>query len=187
MVSLVDLWMPIVLSAVIVFIASSVMHMLLKYHAATYKRLPDEDKVLEAMRVAGAVEPGFYGFPYCSDMKQMAEKPMLDKYNAGPVGVMTLRARGPLKMGGHLLRWFLFAMLISFVCAYLAGRVLAPGTDYLQVFRVVGTAAWLAYAFGHISDWIWKSEPGTMTLISIIDGLVYALLTAGTFGWLWPR
>lgn len=187
MVPLLDLWMPIVLSAVIVFIASSVMHMALKYHAATYKRLPDEDKVLDAMRAAGAIEPGFYGFPYCSDMKAMNEKPMLDKYNAGPVGVMTLRARGPVKMGGHLLRWFLFALLISFFAAYLASRTLAPGTHYLEVFRVVGTVAFMAYAFGHISDWIWKSEPGGMTLIAIIDGFVYGMLTAGTFGWLWPR
>jgi hypothetical protein len=163
------------------------MHMALKYHAATYKRLPDEDKVLDAMRAAGAIEPGFYGYPYCSDMKQMAEKPMLDKLNAGPVGSVTLRPRGPVNMGKFLGLWFVYTLLISFFCAYLASRTLAPGTHYLEVFRVVGTAAFMAYAFAHISDWIWKGETGLMTVISLVDGLIYGLLTAGTFGWLWPR
>ena len=32
----------------------------------------------------------------------------------------------------------------------------------------------------------WKMKPCKMTLKHAFDGLVYALLTAGIFGWLWP-
>jgi hypothetical protein len=34
---------------------------------------------------------------------------------------------------------------------------------------------------------IWYSRAWINTIKSTIDGLIYALLTAGTFGWLWPR
>lgn len=186
MVPLSQLWLPIVVSAVIVFVASSILHMVLPYHRSDYKRVPEEEKVLGAMR-SGNIQPGFYSFPYCPDMKQMKAPETIEKFNAGPVGLMIVRPSGKPNMGKLLALWFLYSLVIGVFAAYLAGRTLAPGTHYLQVFRVVGTAAFLAYSFAHISNHIWKSEPCSLTAKQVVDGLIYGLLTAGTFGWLWPR
>jgi len=45
----------------------------------------------------------------------------------------------------------------------------------------------MSYGLGPIVNAIWKGQPWSVTLKEIFDGLVYGLLTAGTFGWLWPR
>lgn len=185
MVSLAALWLPIVLSAVIVFVASSLMHMLLKYHQSDYQQLPEEDKLLAGLRPAN-LRPGLYVFPYClpKDMKSPAT---IEKYKRGPVGFMTIVPSGPPAMPKFLVQWFVYCLLIGFFVAYLTGRTLPRGTDYLAVFRVAGTAAFLAYGLGHLSDGIWKGQRWSATIKEVLDGLVYGLLTAGTFGWLWPR
>ena len=185
MVPLSALWLPIVLSAVIVFIASSIMHMLLPYHKGDYLKLPDEEKVLPALRGAG-LKRGLYIFPYCThqDMKSPAA---IEKYNQGPVGMMTVFPVGPPVMPKFLGLWFGYCLLISFFVGYLTAHTVAPGTYYLAVFRVVGTAAFLGYGLGTLSNGIWKGQTLSFTIKEVIDGLVYALLTAGTFGWLWPR
>jgi hypothetical protein len=178
------LWLPIVLSAVIVFVASSIMHMLLPYHRGDYQKIPDEDKVLAALRGAG-LKRGLYVFPFCThkDMKS----PVVEKYNQGPVGMMTVLPNGPPVMPKFLGLWFGYCLIISFFVAYLAAHTVAQGAYYLAVFRVVGTAAFLAYGLGNIINSIWKGQTWSVTIKEVIDGLVYALLTAGTFGWLWPR
>ena len=179
------LWLPIVLSAVIVFVASSIMHMLLPYHRSDYQKLPDEDKVLAALRGAG-LKRGLYIFPFCTH-KDMKSPAIVEKYNQGPVGMMTILPSGPPVMPKFLGLWFGYCLLISFFVAYLTAHTVAQGAYYLVVFRVVGTAAFLAYGLGNISNSIWKGQTWSMTIKEVIDGLVYALLTAGTFGWLWPR
>lgn len=179
------LWLPIVLSAVIVFVASSIIHMVLGYHRSDYKRLPDEDKISAVLRAAN-LPRGLYHFPFCTH-KEMNSPEMQEKYKQGPVGFMTIYGAGRPPMGKFLGQWFGFCLVISIFVAYLAGRTLAPGTDYLHVFRVAGTAAFMAYGLSRISDGIWKGQGWGMTLKEILDGLIYGLLTAGTFGWLWPR
>jgi hypothetical protein len=185
MVSLTALWLPIVLSAVIVFVASSIMHMLLPYHKSDYRQLPDEDKLLAVLRAAG-LKPGLYHFPFCthSDMKSPA---VMEKFKQGPVGMLTLFPSGPPAMPKFLGMWFAYCLVIGFFVAYLTGSTVAPGANYVAVFRGAGTAAFLAYGLGNLSNGIWKGQPWGVTLKEVIDGLVYALLTAGTFGWLWPR
>lgn len=185
MVSLTALWLPIVLSAVIVFFASSLMHMLLPYHRSDYQKLPDEDKLLAALRAAG-LKRGLYVFPHCTH-DRMKSPEVVEKYKQGPVGMLTVLPNGPPVMAKFLGLWFAFCLLIGFFVAYLTGRTLAPGANYLEVFRVVGTAAFLAYGLGNLSNGIWKGQTWSVTIKEVIDGLVYALLTAGTFGWLWPR
>lgn len=185
MVSIAALWMPLVVSAVVVFVASSIIHMVLKYHHNDYGKLPDEDKVMAAMREAG-VQPGAYACPRPEDMKDMASPEMTEKYNQGPVCYMTVISNGPPAMGKALGLWFAFSLLIGVFAAYLAGRLLPVGTDYLTVFRVTGTVAFLGYAASYFVDSIWKGVPWSITVKSIFDGLVYALLTGGVFGWLWP-
>ena len=185
MVPLTALWLPILLSAIIIFVVSSVMHMLLKYHASDYRQLPDEDKILAALRPAN-LKRGLYIFPFCThqDMKSPA---LVEKYKQGPVGFLTILPSEPPAMPKFLIQWFVYCLLIGFFVAYLTGRTVAPGAHYLVVFRVAGTAAFLAYGLGHLSNSIWKGQMWGATIKEVIDGLVYGLLTAGTFGWLWPR
>jgi hypothetical protein len=185
MVPLSALWLPIVLSAVIVFVASSVMHMVLPYHKSDYQKLPDEDKVLPVLRAA-ALKRGLYIFPFTTH-KDMRSPAVIEKYNQGPVGMMTVFPSGPPVMGKFLGLWLGYCLIIGFFVAYLAAHTVVPGAHYLRVFRVVGTAAFLAYGLGSLSNGIWKGQTWSVTLKEAIDGLVYALLTAGTFGWLWPR
>jgi hypothetical protein len=185
MVSLSALWLPILLSAVIVFVASSIMHMVLPYHRSDYLKLPDEEKVLPALRAAG-LKRGLYIFPHTTH-QEMKSPAMIDKYNQGPVGMMTIFPSGQPFIPKFLGLWFGYCLLISFFVAYLTGHTVAPGTYYLAVFRVVGTAAFLAYGLGTMSNGIWRGQPWSFVLKEVIDGLVYALLTAGTFGWLWPK
>src|SRR5712692_10310391 len=185
MVPLTDLWLPILLSAIIVFVASSVMHMLLTYHRSDYRQLPDEDKLLAALRPAG-LKRGLYFFPFGTP-KEMKSPALIEKYKQGPVGMLTVLPSGPPAMPKFLVLWFVYSLLIGFFAAYLTGRTLAPGAHYLAVFRVAGTAAFLAYGLGHLSNGIWKGQTFSATIKEVFDGLVYGLLTAGTFGWLWPR
>ena len=185
MVPLAALWLPILLSAVIVFVASSIMHMLLPYHRSDYRKLPEEDKILAALRTANLTR-GLYIFPFCTH-KDMKSPALIEKYKQGPVGHMTILPNGPPVMPKFLIQWFVYCLLIGSFVACLAGSTLAPGTHYKTVFRVVGLAAFLAYGLGHLSNGIWKGQTWSTTIKEVIDGLVYALLTAGTFGWLWPR
>ena len=185
MVPLSALWLPIVLSAVIVFVASSVMHTVLPYHKSDYEKLPDEDKVLPVLRAVG-LKRGLYIFPFTTH-KDMKSPAVIEKYNQGPVGMMTVFPSGPPVMGKFLGLWLGYCLIIGFFVAYLAAHTIAPGAHYLRVFRVVGTAAFLAYGLGNLSNGIWKGQTLSVTLKEAIDGLVYALLTAGTFGWLWPH
>jgi hypothetical protein len=185
MVPLTALWAPIVLSAVIVFVASSIMHMLLPYHQSDCKRLPDEDKLLATLRAAGLTR-GLYMFPY-GGHKEMKTPAMQEKYKQGPVGMMTVFPSGPPAMSKFLGMWFVYCLVIGFFTAYLTAHTVAPGVNYLAVFRVAGTAAFMAYGLGQLSNGIWKGQPWGMTIKEVVDGLVYGLLTAGTFGWLWPR
>lgn len=179
------LWLPILLSAVIVFIASSIIHMLLPYHRSDYRRLPDEEAVAGALR-ASSPAPGNYHFPFC-DHRQMRSPEMQEKFKRGPVGFITLYPNGAPNMGKFLGLWFLYCIIVSIFTAYLTGRTLAPGTDYLHVFRIVGTVAFMAYGLGAMPFSIWKGQKWGTTIKEIIDGLIYGLLTAGCFGWRWPH
>lgn len=185
MVPLTALWLPILLAAVIVFAASFIMHMVLPYHKGDYQRFPDEDKLLAALRAAG-LKRGLYVFPFCTP-KEMKSPAMIEKYNQGPVGMMTVFPSGPPAMPKFLTMWFIYCLVIGLFVAYLTGHTVAPGARYLVVFRVAGTAAFLGYGLGNLSNGIWKGQTWSVTFKEVIDGLVYGLLTAGTFGWLWPR
>ena len=186
MVSLGSLLLPIVLSAVLVFIASSIIHMVLKYHNKDYSPLPNEDAVRAAIR-AGNPPPGQYIIPYCSDMKAMEKPEVKQKYIDGPVGVLNLMRPGVPRMGTYLSQWFVFILVVSFFIAYIAAHSIPTGARYLEVFRVVGAVGFLAYAAGQLPAAIWMGKPWKVAWKEAFDGLVYGLVTAGTFGWLWPR
>jgi hypothetical protein len=183
------LWLPILLSAVIVFIASSILHMVLPYHKSDVRQLPDEDKLLAALRPAG-LQKGLYVFPY-STHKEMNSAAIQEKYKQGPVGLLTIFPSGPIPMPKFLTLWFFYCLIIGVVVAYVSAHahplVVAHGEPFWAVFRVAGAAAFLAYGVANLSNGIWKGLPWSNVIKEVVDGLVYALLTAGTFGWLWPR
>jgi hypothetical protein len=133
-----------------------------------------------------SLKPGAYFFPHCNH-KNMKSPEVVEKFKQGPVGMMIIRPSGMPVMGKFLVQWFVYCLLVGLFVAYLTGHTVTPGTPYLAVFRVAGTAGFLAYGLGHLSDGIWKGNPWGATLKEVFDGLVYGLLTAGTFGWLWPR
>ena len=171
MVPISALWLPILLSAVIVFVVSSIIHMALHFHKSDYRKLPEEDKVLDAMRAAGLTPGRTYHFPHTTH-KEMKSSETVEKFKLGPVG---------------LGQWFAYCLLIGVFVAYLTGRTRSPGTEYLEVFRVAGTTAFLGYSGALIQDSIWRGQTWGVTLKHVFDGLIYGLLTAGTFGWLWPK
>lgn len=185
LVPLADLWLPILLSGVFVFIASSLLHMVIPMHRSDYSKLSGEDAVLAAIRDAG-VAPGDYMFPCPGSMKEMNTPEFQERFRRGPVGNMTLLAPGSVSMGRSLALWFVFTLVVSTFVAYLGGLALAPGAEYRLVFRVTGTAAILGYAFTNATNSIWKGVRWSTTFKFVIDGVVYGLVTGGTFGWLWP-
>lgn len=181
-----DLWLPIVLSAVFVFIWSSVVHMVLQTHKKDYNQLAGEDEILAAMR-AQNVQPGEYMFPYCVNMKDLDTDEMKAKFNQGPVGLINVMPNGMWNIGKSLLQWFAYILLVALVIGYAASQVLDPGTEYMTVFCFVATIAALPHIIGVIPNSIWKGQSWGTTGRFFLDGIVYALLTAGTFAWLWPE
>jgi len=186
MVGLTSLWLPILLSAVVVFIVSSVIHMLLPWHKKDYKKIPDEGKVLDALRPFN-LQPGDYMAPLPSNMKDMKSPEFAEKMKKGPVVFVTVRPNGMGKMGPTMFLWFIYSVVVGFFAAYIAGRALPVGAYYLQVFRFVGAGAFMGYSFALWQFSIWYGRSWSTTIKATIDGLLYALLTAGVFGWLWPR
>ena len=185
MTALTALWLPILLSAVFVFIASSVIHMVLKYHAKDFTAVPDEDGLMDAFRRLN-VTPGDYCMPYAGSMEAMKSKEFCDKFAKGPVVTMTVSGGGTMNMGSQLGQWFLYSVVVAIFTAYLTGRVLPAGTNYLDVVRVAGTVTFMAYAMALPPMSIWYKRSWATTFRSMLDALIYSLLTAGTFGWLWP-
>ncbi len=183
--SLVELWLPILLSAVFVFIVSSILHMVIPIHKDDFKKMPGEDKLLEAMR-AQSIQPGSYMFPCGESMKDMGTPEMIEKCNKGPVGIMTVTVNGPQAMGKYLVMWFIYSIIIGIFVAYLASLSLSRGADFMAVFRLTATAAILGYGATHIVDSIWKWQRWGITIKFIFDGVLYGLATAATFAWLWP-
>ncbi len=186
MTELSALWLPILLSAVVVFIVSSIIHMATPWHKGDYKKIPDEGKVLDALRPFN-LPLGDYMAPLASSMEEMKSSEYANKVKKGPVVILTVRPNSMWKMGPTLVLWFLYSVVVGFFAAYIASRALPMDAHYLQVFRFVGATAFMGYSFSIWQMSIWYGRSLSTTIKSTIDGLLYALLTAGIFGWLWPR
>ncbi len=186
MVSIMSLWLPILLSAVIVFVVSSIIHMLLPYHRSDFKKIPSEDELMHELRKFN-IPPGDYVIPRAGSPKEMGTPEFVEKTTQGPVAFITVMPSGPPSMGGSLVQWFIYSIVVGIFAAYIAGRALEPGAHYLEVFRFAGCTAFVGYAVALLQNSIWYKRSWSATLKSVLDGLVYALMTAGTFGWLWPN
>jgi hypothetical protein len=188
-VALGALWLPVVLSAVFVFIGSSVIWMAFKWHDGDWKQGGLTGDLQEALRNVG-VTTGQYLFPYM-DMKATdkaaAKKTWMERYAKGPVGVIHAGTPGTMSMGKMLAQVFVLYLVVSFFAAYIASHALFQGAPYLKVFQVVGATSFVAYGMGSFMDSIWFSKSWRSTWLNVLDSLIYCGLTAGTFGWLWPR
>jgi hypothetical protein len=176
------LWMPILLSAILVFAASSLIHMVLKWHKSEYRQVPGEEAVRASLRGAA---PGQYMIPYCAEMSDFKKPEVQQKFIDGPIAFLTMRPNGLPKMGPALGQWFLLCVLVSAVCAYLAGKVLPADAQWGQVTRVVGLVSFVAYGFGSLQYGIWMGKPWKSVAMDLLDAFIYAVLTAAAFCWLW--
>jgi hypothetical protein len=186
MVPVLSLWLPIILAAVFVFIASSIIHMVLPIHRGDLRRLPKEDEVREALRPF-AIPPGDYAVPMAGSMAAMKDPAFMAKMREGPVALITVAPNGPPTIGTSLILWFLYSLVVGVFAAYIAGRALHQGADYLEVFRFAGCTAFAGYSLALVQSSIWARRSWVTTAKAMLDGLLYALLTGGTFGWLWPH
>lgn len=186
MVPALSLWLPILIAAVLVFVASSVIHMFLNWHRNDFRSVSDEDGVMDALR-GFDLAPGNYLIPRAESMEVMRSDEFQARAKRGPTMFMTvLRPGDPSAMGKQFVQWFAYCLVVGLFAAYVTGLALGPGAQYMAVFKVASTTAFMGYALAHAQDAIWMSQGWPATLRSMLDGLIYALLTGGTFGWMWP-
>lgn len=186
MVPITALWLPILLSTVLVFFAGFVLWVLLPHHRSDWTALPDEDAVMDVLREQGA-GPGMYHMPHASSADAQKDPAWQEKVRRGPTGFVLLTSPSQvLNMGSTLGQNFLFILLTSVFVAYLSGVTLPAGAEYGAVFQVAGTAAMMTYVLGHIPKaifWGWGWGP---VVKEMGDGVIYGLLTAGAFAGFWP-
>jgi hypothetical protein len=186
MVPITALWLPILVSAVIVFLVSSVIHMATPWHKSDISGVPDEDGLLGTFRSLG-LRAGDYCAPYARSMEHMKSAEFAKKMADGPIVLFTVSPGGSANMGTQLTLWFLYSVVIGVFAAYVTGRALGPGADYRKVFQICGAVTFMGYAMALPQNSIWWKRGWGFTLRGMTDALLYGALTAGTFGWLWPR
>lgn len=185
-ISVSELWLAILLAGLLCWIASALIHMLFKYHNADYKALSNEDAVSSAL-ADKTHEPALYTLPYCSDMKAMGEEHMQKKFNDGPVAMITIMPNGMPPMGKLLSQQILFFVFGSWLIGYLATISITGNPEYMTVFRQVFVASFLTYGWAQIPLSIWMGQPWSNCVRYLLDALIYAAVTAGTFSFLWPN
>ena len=176
-----ELWLPIVVSAAACWVMSAIIWTLLKYHNSDYTRTADEEAVRAALK---GNKPGYYVLPFCTDPAELKNEDVKSKFEEGPIAYITMVPSGLPKMGGKLVSMFVYFVAVAVLCAYFVSRTLAPDADYLAVFRVAGTVAFIANSFALVPESIWFGRPWSMTIKNFVDALIYGLLTGGVFGWL---
>jgi len=186
MLSLAQLWLPIVASAIGVFVASSVIHMVLKYHNSDYRKAPNEDEVRGTLKALSA-SPGMYFVPHMTDMKEMQKPEVVQKFVDGPIAMITIRPPGKPSMGAPLLQWFILTLVVSLVGGYLASKMVPTNGSFLAICRPVATVTFMSYAVGSITSAIWYGRTWPAVIKELVDAAIYAVVAACIFAWLWPK
>jgi len=133
------------------------------------------------------IPPGDYVMPRAADTAAMRSEAFAEKVDRGPIAFISVLPKSSMSnMGPQLAQWFGYCVVVGGIAAYVGGRMLSPGAGYLEVFRLTGTVAFACYAMSLPQRSIWFKQNWPSTARSMIDGLVYACLTGGAFGWLWP-
>jgi hypothetical protein len=184
--ALLSLWLPILLSGVVVFMISSLIHMVIKWHAPDYRGFANEDAVRDAIR-AGNPTPGRYVVPYCAEMKQMGSEAMHKKYREGPVGHIVIAATGVPNMGKYLGLWFLWSLAVAAIAAFLATQLLGLEHQHARAAaKLVGAVTFIAHGFGTMQESIWMARSWSSSVKYLLDAALYAVGTGCVFLWLWP-
>jgi len=179
--TIISLWLPILASAVACFIAGSVIWMAMPWHKTDWSKTADEEGVRAALK---GCQPGMYTVPNVKDQKQYAEPEVQKKLKDGPQAFITVVPSGLPTMGPKLAMMFGYNLLVAVICAYLLSRTVGAAADYLTVFRVTGTVAFIAYGVAYVQESVWFGRAWPMTAKTFLDALIYAVLTGGVFGWL---
>jgi hypothetical protein len=180
------LWLPILLSGAVVFIVSSIIHMVSPWHKNDYHRLSNEDQFRNAVRPL-AIPPGDYMVPRPVTREDLRKPEFAEKVKEGPNVVMTVWPNAPFSMSRNLILWFVYTLVVSALAAFVAGSALAPGAPHGAVFHFVAITAFVGYSVALWQMWIWYMRSGSTTFKATVDGLIYALLTGAIFIWLWPH
>jgi len=186
MVSIGSLWLPILLSAVLVFLVSWIVHMFLPFHKNDFRQAPGEGALLDALRKAD-VPPGDYMLPHAGSMDAMKDPAYIASMERGPVVVMSVAKGAKPSMGGSLGAWFLYSLIVSVIAAYVTGHAVPEGAPYRSVMRFAGCVSFVGYSLALMQNSIWYKRAWRITGLYMADGLLYGLVTGGVFGWLWPR
>ena len=182
----IQLWMPVLVTAVGVFVASSLIHMVFKWHNSDYKKLANEDEVMAALR-AGSAGRGLYVMPHCMDMKQMQDEAMQKKYRDGPVGFITLvRCVGTPNMAPQLIKWFVYTLAVAAIAGHIAVHTYGLNADPHRAAHLVGLISFLTYAGGSVQAGIWMGKPWISVVKELLDSFIYGTVSALIFMWLWP-
>ena len=179
--SILDLWIPILASAVIMWIASALVWTVLPWHKGDYKKTSDEEGVRTALK---GLSPGFYNVPHCTSTEEYKQPEAQQKFIDGPQAFITILPNGLPSMGRNMVLMFCYFIFVGVLCAYFVSRTIEPGAEYLAVFRVAGSVAWIANGVAHIPESVWFGRPLSSTAKSLFDALIYGLLAGGVFGWL---
>ena len=185
MIALTSLVIPIVVAAVLVFIASSIIHMATPWHHNDFKSVPDQDRLMDALRSFN-LGPGDYVVPRPASRKDEASPEFAALLKRGPIVAMTILP-GHVVIAKNLVLWFVYCIVVALCAAYIAGEALTPGAASKKVFQFAGATAFIGFALGLWQQTIWYSRSWVTTLKSTLDGLIYGVVTAGVFAWLWPR
>jgi hypothetical protein len=180
------LWLPILLSAVFVFVASSIIHMAPLWHKTDYPKMPREAEVIAALQPLG-IPPGDYMVPRCSGRDEMKSPEFQEKLKKGPVMVATVMPNGMMSMGRSLALWFVYLLVVEIFAAYIAGRAIAPPTTFRRAFRFTGAVSFIGYVLALWQLTIWYRRAFSAAVKETIDGVIYAVIAGATFGWLWPK
>ena len=180
-----SLWLPVLVAAIAVFLASSLVHMVLRWHHNDYQRIGNEDAVRAALREGGS-GPGQYMTPWCEGMKAANQEPMLSKFREGPIATITLMKTGKPDMGPMLARWFLLNLVLAAAIGAIVLQVYGPGADPRYAGHLAGLITLLAYGAGSIQQSIWMGKVWSTTAKDLLDALIYGVVTALVFMWLWP-
>ena len=179
--TIMTLWQPILLSAVLAFIAGSVIWMFMPWHKKDWSKVPDEEGASNALR---GLAPGQYNLPHCNDMAELKNPDMQQKFKDGPLAFITITPTGLPVMGPKLGMMFGYNLLVAIVCAYFVSRTALPDADYLAIFRIAGAVAFVAYGMAYVQESVWFGRPWSATMKTFLDALIYSVLTGGVFGWL---
>lgn len=188
MVSLANLWLPILVSAAAVWIASAIAWIVMPHHKGEHKPFPDEDAVLAAIRGQN-VPPGIYAFPDW-DPSKSKDPAFIAKMTAGAMGMVHVwpaNAMDPKTMGGKMIMTFSYCIIVSALLAYLGTMALPKGVEFMHVFRFIGTAGIMSYTLSRIPIDICFNTPRRNMIAAMIDGIAFGLITGAVFGWLWPH